>query len=847
MKQLSLANVVAYRRRYVAVIAAVTIGVAFLVATLFVTGSVRATLAASVGQNYRHADLVINPGSPAEPTAAKEHLVQTIKTTKGVGSALRLEQSAVTARLGGTEQTVLVTVADGDQALMGTDLVSGKAPELAQATIDEHTAEQSQVETGGTMKLSFEDAQGRQRSEDVTITGVRQASQDPGASGFASLQIAQATADELGLSSSPVVTLATLAPGARTGATAEVLVHALRASGYPDAKVRTPEQAVTDSVRELSGGVDALTWVLGAFAGIALVVTVLVVTNTFSVVLAQRTRELALLRTLGARRRQVRSMVNGEALVIGAAGGLLGSALGAGVVSLGAALIRQLAHLPYVSFGGGWIPAVVGLVVGLAVTIVASARPARAATRVAPLEALRPQDTVTAHSRPGTVRIVVGVILVALGAAALTIGVVGFSLSYALAFALAFLGGLVSFIGVLVLGTLLIPWAVRQLARPFGARVAGKLAGLNALRHPQRTAAVGTALLLGVTLVSLMLVGASSARATLNTELAKQYPVDLMLRAGGSGSVSDAVAVTDKVGRVSGVEHVTTARAVAVSGECDLGSAEQAQWCITAFAASPGQLSSTLTQGAVPPADGTIAAGGYTTEKGASSVKLKDKAGHTVTVPIDPRAAAPERTILMTDATASKLFGAQPSKDIATLPPLMLIRADASASAGELVSDVAAAAGVDSSRVTGALPIRVASTQVIDTVLLVVSALLAVAVVIALIGVSNTLSLSVIERTRENSLLRALGLTKRQLRGMLALEAALIAAAATVLGLVLGGLYGLAGATAALSALGSITAEIPWVWVLVVLVVAVGAAVLASVWPARRAARMSPVEGLAVE
>jgi putative ABC transport system permease protein len=154
---------------------------------------------------------------------------------------------------------------------------------------------------------------------------------------------------------------------------------------------------------------------------------------------------------------------------------------------------------------------------------------------------------------------------------------------------------------------------------------------------------------------------------------------------------------------------------------------------------------------------------------------------------------------------------------------------------------------VDQSSVDGALPIRQAMSQVIDAMLMIISALLAVAVVIALIGVSNTLSLSVIERTRENSLLRALGLKKRQLRGMLALEAGLIAGAAAVLGLILGTIYGAAGAKSALLSLGAFSLGIPWMWLLVVLVVAVGAAVLASVWPARRAAKLSPVEGLAME
>lgn len=149
--------------------------------------------------------------------------------------------------------------------------------------------------------------------------------------------------------------------------------------------------------------------------------------------------------------------------------------------------------------------------------------------------------------------------------------------------------------------------------------------------------------------------------------------------------------------------------------------------------------------------------------------------------------------------------------------------------------------------ISGGVVMKSMFSQVIDVLLAIVSALLAVAVLIALIGVANTLSLSVLERTRENSLLRALGLKKKQLRSMLATEAVLIGGVAALLGLVLGVAYGLLGARSALSSMGAMTYEIPWWQLALVLLISIVAALLASVTPGRRAAKLSPVEGLAVE
>jgi len=182
------------------------------------------------------------------------------------------------------------------------------------------------------------------------------------------------------------------------------------------------------------------------------------------------------------------------------------------------------------------------------------------------------------------------------------------------------------------------------------------------------------------------------------------------------------------------------------------------------------------------------------------------------------------------------------------MPGMVWVKLDDSVSADSVQAiqkEVAAALGVQERTVSGAAIERVTFNSIIDVLLLVVTGLLGVAVVIALIGVANTLSLSVLERTRENSLLRALGLTKGQLRGMLAIEAVLVAGVAAVLGAGIGIVYGWLGAQAALGGVADVVPAVPWLQLATVFGVAVVAGLLASVIPAHRAARLSPVEGLA--
>ncbi|MGO3153761.1 MAG: ABC transporter permease [Galactobacter sp.] len=864
MSSLIRSNVVAYRRRYTAVIAAIAIGVAFLTATLLVSSTLRATLGASIGDDYHRADLVVTVQDNEKiPSGERDdRLLEGIGSLPGVERSLALNEGSLEATVGGETEYVQSTMTSGDAGLLGQKLVSGVAPGDGAITVSESAAKALHLKPGASLTLEGFAEDGETVESKVTVSGIREDSSNPLTAGSPTVQLNELEASKLGLETNPQQIL--VSTSGNTSGVKQDLETLLEDQHFADSTVQSPQEKTADTVTEFSGGTDVLSWVLGLFAAIALVVTVLVVANTFTVVLAQRTRELALLRTLGAKRSQVRRMVTGESLLIGLVGSLVGVAVALLVVWGGCAVLSPVLDLPYLTFGMSWTAVVVGIVVGVLVTWFASLRPAQAATRVAPLAALRPQETVTAGSKRGRGRIVVGTVFALIGAALLVTGTLGMFGDTGSLLA-AFVGGLTSFIGVLMLGTLLIPWTVRMLAKPFGSKVSGRLAGLNALRHPQRTAAIGTALLLGVTLVCMMAAGAQSARSTLNKELAAHFPVDLTVQSSSENAETDGASSTKQLGsakatsveRLDGVDRVELVKPVAVAGECAAPTTADQAWgsrdCYPVTALERDDLEAVLTTGAHLPAPGKIAMGvdAYSGDAAPSSVTVLDAQGGKHKVAVDADAAAPDSAgYVMTRQTALDLGLTQPTADQldrSFAAPSLWIKATDDVAANELIKNVATAAGVDQDSINGALPIRQALSQVIDALLLVVSALLAVAVVIALIGVSNTLSLSVIERTRENSLLRTLGLKKRQLRGMLALEAGLIAAAASVLGIVLGTVYGAAGAKAVLTSLGVFSLGIPWLWLGVVLVVAVGASVLASVWPARRATKLSPVEGLAME
>lgn len=596
----------------------------------------------------------------------------------------------------------------------------------------------------------------------------------------------------------------------------------------PHFTVLTGEEEADRRIQELTGGNDILTQVIIAFAAVALFTYMIAVSNTFTILLAQRQRQIALLRCVGAGRTQIVRSVLVEALITGvvaaAAGVLL--ALGLGQVAVFAA--QRFAPSMLDVEGLTILPAALlaPLVVGEMLTVCAALVPAVRGTLTSPLAALRP--ALPPVGRVRLTRVMLGVLLVLAGVVLLAFGVLDGALMPGIA------GGCVSFIGVFVLGPVVVPLLVgtvrRLVARLFGAP--GALAVENARRNPHRAAATTSALLVGVTLIVMMTVGATIARTVTDQELSGQVPVDALVDEAGEGRgfTPQDIATLTGVAGIAGAAQVTdlsVTRLVGPSGETE----------IDVVAVGPDAAGVAKDEGLF---DG-LAPGIMLLDPGTAG-QLQVADGDQVKAPWGAM------TVHVGRVGGPVVL----RSNVPSLPGHVSVwlRFADDADIGEtIVALNQATAGMDGVFVNSPAADRAEIENGVEAVLKVAIALLAIAVVIALIGVGNTLGLSVIERTRESALLRAMGLTAGQLRGMLAIEAAVRATVAVVLGVALGIGYGWAGIATLFGDIpdNGVPLVIPWGRVALIAAVAVGAGILASVLPARRAARVAPAVALGMD
>ena len=831
MLHVALSNIKTYARRYIAVILAVAIGTAFLAATLSVNSSTQATLKNSLGDAYKNADLVAYPDWDLVPGA--EELTELglkdiadVRNLPEVSTAYGLAYADGLLRTADNSYGVSAQPVDPDQGLGGMELIEGRAPQGSnEIIIDASHAEEMGVSIGDVVALE----NGAISPANYNIVGIQRSTTNPRTSAYALAGMSEKAWQHFSGGQALITEIVVNGDGSDDSLKAE-LEKLFAGKKMADMAVMTADEKVLNEVAQFTGGTDQLSVILLVFALIALVVTGLVVVNTFAVVIAQRTRELALLRILGAKRKQIRSSVLIEALLIGILASILGVLL---AVALMAGLI-QLLHVmvPEMSYAalaltpqGLAIP----ILVGVLMTVVAASLPARRAMKLAPLAALRPFDAASVKNRAGKARIIFGSLFVVAGASLLAYGAIQGDL------VVAFLGGLVSFPGILMLASLFVPSSVSGIGKAVaGKSTAGKLAALNAVRNPGRTTATATALLIGVTLVSMIMVGGQTAKASLNNAVAAEFPVDMMVSF-YDRQVSGAE-TKNMLEQINGVDGITASSSF-TSGYADVDMGTDEMFNAEIMSIDPTSFADVALDPNIVPADGEIV---YVL--GSPENPTMEVGGQTLAV---RNSEAMLSGNIVTEQTFSKL-----EIDEVNQYSGILIKVDSDVNAAgvnELVTKVSAITGVESSMINGGVVMKSMFSQIIDVLLMIVSALLAVAVLIALIGVANTLSLSILERTRENSLLRALGLKKKQLRGMLATEAVLIGGVAALLGLVLGVAYGLLGARSALASMGTMTYEIPWWQLALVLLISIVAALLASVTPGRRAAKLSPVEGLAVE
>lgn len=703
--------------------------------------------------------------------------------------------------------------------IAGPVMATGRLPEaIDELAIPAQLAEKYKIALGS--KLSVSTYSGKPSA--VTVVGTVDDNRSVGPADAVATRAAV-------LRWEPSASVQDIRVAAKPGVSEEAMAAAVSGAVGNGLKVYTGKAWIDHEVERITHGIDVLGGVFGMFAVIAMFVACLVIANTFTIVIAQRTREMALLRCVGASRRQVFSSVLAEASVVGVVASAVGVLFGTGLTALGLALAGRFDWgIPPVGVHFDPVAVVLPLILGTVATVLAAVVPARRATRVAPLAALRPEAAPAAASKSGVLRLGLGFLLLAGGGLLLALGAKDHQVLVGVA------GGVLSFLGVLAIGSLLVPALVRLLgALPArGGGVPARIAVGNAVRNPKRTAATTSALLIGVTLISLTCVGIASVRKTFDVTMDAEFPVDVMVTTAGEKLPPTAA---QQLQNIKGISRVVPVRSVrAKSG------GEQIQVSGIDLATAPGVVHS-------PQLD-QLKPGTAFVDLGTLRM-LKVESGAKVTIVSGPRKLTV--TVLRVDGLDPMVVSAT---DLATLAPAAPVTSywlDSAPDAdGPDVIDAVEQSlpTVKELSVSGGLAERSSYTEVFDVLLIVAVALLGVSVLIALVGVGNTLSLSVLERTRENALLRALGLTRRQLRGMLAIESLLMALVAAGLGIALGLLYGWSGTAALMGGqTDAVQYAVPVGLLVTIALVAAAAGLLASVLPARRAAKVAPAGALATE
>ncbi|MDH6447749.1 MULTISPECIES: ABC transporter permease [unclassified Streptomyces] len=848
--RLSVSSLRAHRRRFAGTFLAVFLGVAFLAGTLIMGDTLRAGFDTMFGNAtsgtdavIRSADAITTPGESAgvrEPVPTD--LVGTVEQVSGVAAAAPDIQGAgqlVGANgepIGGQGPPTLAGNWIDDSRLNPYRLAEGRAPRKSgEVVVNRGTAEKGDLKIGDTTILRTPDP------VEVTVVGLATFGGEDG--------MAQVT--YTGMTRADAEKYLTARPGeasdikvrAGPGVSQRELVDRLTPVLPEGVEAITGQEATEENTDMISSRFLAVfTTFLLVFSGVALLVATFSIHNTFAIVVAQRTRENALLRALGASRRQITASTLTEASVVAVAASAAGLAGGIGVAAGLQALFPAIGFpFPEGDVVIGALSMTLPLAVGVVVCLGSALLPAVRAGRTAPLAALR--ETAVDRSGASRVRAVTGAGLAALAVAVTLTGVLVSPSIW-----LAGTGAVLALVAFVVLGPVASTTAVRVLGGPLDRLrgVTGSLARRNALRSPRRTAATASALMIGVAVVSLFTVFGASLKATMDQTVSRSFAGDVVVStpsfgAGGSGlsprlagAVQRLPEVDTAVGLGRGVAEVdgngralTVTDPLALERTFDLGTVRGS---LSALGADGIALTRT-----------EAAKQGLTTGD-RTELAFTDGEKDTFTV-----RAVYDRSELAGDYVITRAAWApHRTQDSDTLVAVSFkdgVSTDAGKAAVERV-----AARYGHPEVQTRDEYARSSAGGIDMMLTLVYALLALAVLIALLGIANTLTLAIHERTRELGLLRAVGQTRSQLRAMVRWESVLVAAFGTVGGLALGAFLGWVLVEASDGASDSTFAfAVPPLQLAVVALVGVTAGALAGLRPARRAARLDVLRAIATE
>ena len=895
------ANLRASKKKYILTGIGIAISSFFISAVLMLTSSLQATLDATIGDIYANSqNVVISAGMESQGANSTAKLPMSNDTIKKLQESPEVSSSWILYAFSGTygADKEKVTYAstpsskdlspfniEGNLPSKDTELLVAKSfaekhnlkigdkvtmPNIVTSATDKDNAKDTEYTLTATFNTGISDSQ---MSDNIFIGGTSLA------------DIARQLADEEGGivsdPSKPMAPQAFIKLKNNTQESRDALQKELNTGDKNTTpKVLSNTQMMDHLKKQLSSLFDALGTILIAFAILALLVSSFVISNTFAVLVGQRTRELALLRTLGARGGSLVRMLLMESLVIGLFFSIIGSAA---VYAVGGILNAMFSTF-IVSFSP--VAFIVGVLMCTVVTVLASLVPARTALRISPISAMS-ANTEQAVKKPSIIGGIIGVVFAIAGGILTAValkdnngGTAITTIMWAcLFYALAVF--------------LLTPWILLPLVRIIGSVLrgqTGKLALANSLRSPKRTVSTGRAVLVGTLVIGIVLTGHSVLSTSIAKELDRLYPVTAYAPFGestvtnSSASVTKAKNVADKIKGLKNVEAVSVGSAAGV----------------IEYTAKPDNADSiNLKDNVMSLSNDDL----HKVSTGESNINLKDDevlvpqdiwdlgkfdnntrlklTGPLGTVEAKPiKAETKEPFFVVNPATGAKVQDAsnpQPATSEQAMPEdpaaqealmkaakenpalarsfaargtatMVLMRAKTpltSSDNSQLQSELAKAN--DGTEFQGGLSIRKSNDQNLSIMLNASLILLTLAVVIAVIGVANTMTLSVNERRRENAMLRSLGLSRKQLRRMVSTEAVMITLGALAMGIVSGVLIGLVLSRVLVRSIREsmeMVPALPITGMVLVLVVGLLAAFAASAIPAFRSARQSPVEGL---
>ena len=831
---------------------AIVLGVAMISGTYVLTDSISNAFDAIFTQSYRGTDAVITGKSAfdlssdvgsAAPTlddsllGKVRGLSDVAAAEGGVGGEAQLIGKNGKAIVFGGAPNLGFSVDPTQPQFNSLTLVGGAWPKSGEVVVDESTAGKKDIKIGQQIGVQAQGPVEQFRVSGLVKFGAVSSIGGATLAGF-DLPTAQRLFDKPGK-------LDQIRVGAKSGVSPDQLTAQIRTILPTGTEVKSGDSQAASDAEDTNSFISFLQTFLLSFAGVALFVGAFVIANSLSITIAQRTREFATLRTLGASRRQVLRSVILEALVMGVLASVVGLVVG---LALGKGLFKLFDAVGFTLPNNGITvetrTIIVALVVGILVTLLASLRPALRATRVPPIAAVQEGATLPV-GRFHRFRGVGAGATALLGFAALLYGLFGKSLGTTQVLLWMGVGALLIFIGVALVSAFVVAPLARVLgwpAKEFGG-AAGALARDNARRNPQRTASTAAALMIGLALVTLVATLAAAIIGTFNSavdDLARGQFYAITAQNNFSPipiSASKAAAKTSGLESISDVRagdslvygHTRTLTAV----DPTIGKVINLNW-------KEGSQAVLSTLGA----SGAFVDDGFANNHdltAGSNFLLLTPTGKTLPLTVKgifkpPAGGSPFGPVTISTATFDANY-TQP-KNIFTFVTMKGGVTEANTTALE-----ASLKGFPNAKVADGEQFKKNQVAGLKSILNVLYVLLALSVLVSIFGIVNTLVLTVFERTRELGMLRAIGMTRRQVRRMIRHESVITSLIGAVIGLILGVIL----AALLIARVDEINFFTPWTQLAIFMVAAIFVGIVAAIFPARRAAKLNPLRALEYE